>query len=244
MPNWVFNTVVVSGDKLELDKLQAQLNQPFEKHFPDSNFNQETKEWEHTPSTQVYSNPVFAFWNVVRPTDLEAYYGEEKEKVGLDNFMADFNNAIATGESWYYWNLRNWGTKWDVSVTDGEKYSDTSLEVMDDETILYRFHTAWSPVHEIFNILSEQYPSLEFDYEYEEEQGWGGSALWVDGYLVGEEQYDIPNSHYDYEKRDRECHCSEGEAVDWAYSDCPVDTEKYEWNSDNHNWVEKQGVEA
>ena len=41
MPNWVFNSLVVSGEQSELDKMVEQLNQPFEKHFPDSKFNQE-----------------------------------------------------------------------------------------------------------------------------------------------------------------------------------------------------------
>jgi hypothetical protein len=223
MPNWVFNTVVISGDKLELDKLQAQLNQPFEKHFPDSNFNHETKQWEHTPATQVYSNPVFAFWNVVRPTDLESYYGEEKEKVGLDNFMADFTNAVEKGESWYYWNLRNWGTKWDVAVIDGKEWSDTELEPFDDDSIMYRFHTAWSPVYEIFDILSAQYPSLEFNYEYEEEQGWGGSAIWYNGELVSKEEYDIPASHADYVSLGREdsCNCMHEDDKEFWFVDCP-----------------------
>ena len=35
MPNWVFNSLVVSGEQSELDKMVEQLNQPFEKHFPD-----------------------------------------------------------------------------------------------------------------------------------------------------------------------------------------------------------------
>jgi len=38
MPNWVFNSLVVSGDKSELDKMVAQLNQPFVKHFPEHKF--------------------------------------------------------------------------------------------------------------------------------------------------------------------------------------------------------------
>ena len=223
MPNWVFNSVVVSGDKLELDKLQAQLNQPFEKHFPDSNFNHETKQWENTPATQVYSNPVFAFWNVVRPTDLESYYGEEKEKVGLDNFMADFTNAVEKGESWYYWNLRNWGTKWDVAVVDDESYPETSMEIVDDNSIMYRFNTAWSPVPEIFEKLSEMYPTLEFQYEYEEEQGWGGEAVWLGGECISQEEYDIPSSHADYVERDREdsCNCAHEDDQEYWYVDCP-----------------------
>ena len=45
MPNWVFNSLVVSGEQSALDKMVEQLNQPFEKHFPDSKFNQETKDF-------------------------------------------------------------------------------------------------------------------------------------------------------------------------------------------------------
>ena len=61
MPNWVFNSLVVSGEQSELDKMVAQLNQPFEKHFPDSKWNEEKKEWDKIPDVQVYDNPVFAF---------------------------------------------------------------------------------------------------------------------------------------------------------------------------------------
>lgn len=223
MPNWVFNSVVISGEQPELDKLQAQLNQPFEKHFPDHNFNQETQKWEYTPDTQVYSNPVFAFWNVVKPTDLEAYYGEEKEKVGLDNFISDFNNAVANGESWYYWNLRNWGTKWDVANIDGKDYHSTYLEVTDDGSLMYHFETAWSPVPEIFEKLSEMYPELTFDYEYEEEQGWGGKVLWENGECVSQEEWDIPSSHADYVALDREgsCNCETEEDQEYWFVDCP-----------------------
>lgn len=247
MPNWVFNSVVVSGDKLELDKLQAQLNQPFEMHFPDASYNQETKKYDYTPATQVYSNPVFAFWNVIAPTNLDAYYGNEKEvKFSSDalSTIAKIQLGFETGNDWYNWNVRNWGTKWDIANVDGKEWHSTELEVNDDGSLMYRFETAWSPVFQIFEILSEMYPTLSFDYEYEEEQGWGGSALWEDGVLVGQEEYDIPSSHLDFVDRGRECHCNEGDNPDWAYWDCPVDTEKYEWDKEEMNWVEKQGVEA
>lgn len=205
MPNWVFNTVVVSGDTTALNELREHLNRPVVKNFPDSNFNHETNEWEHTPATQVYSNPVFAFWNVVAPTDLEAYYGEE------------------SGDSAYWWNIRNWGTKWDVAVIDGKEWSDTELELVDDESIMYRFHTAWSPVPEIFNILSSQYPSLEFDYEYEEEQGWGGHTVWHNGEIISHEEWDIPSSHADYVNLGREdsCNCQHEDDQEYWYVDCP-----------------------
>lgn len=244
MPNWVFNTLVVSGDKVSLDKFREQLNQPYTKHFPDHKWNEETKAWEYTPAIQTYSNPVFAFWNVVKPTDLEAYYGEETAKdVDLDNFVESFNRAVEKGTSWYYWNLRNWGTKWDVGVQDGEQYSSTYLEETDDGSLLYKFETAWSPVLEVIDKLVQMYPNLQFDYGYEEEQGWGGEHIWVNGELTHSLEWDIPQSHFDYEKMDRECPCEYAD-IDWAFKDCPVDTNQYEWDEDKMQWVEKQGVEA
>lgn len=234
MPNWVFSSVVISGEKSELDKLQAQLNKPVTKNFPDSNYNQETKKWEHTPATQHYSNPVFSFWNVIAPTDLEAYYGEDKDEKSdafsadgsFDNnkFIADFNTSLKTNENWYWWNLRNWGTKWDIAVVDGkQEYSSTNLEITDEGDLMYHFETAWSPVFEIFDKLSEQYPSLTFDYEYEEEQGWGGEATWSGGSLTYEDKYDIPSSHADYAERGREdsCNCMHEDDQEYWFVDCP-----------------------
>lgn len=223
MPNWVFNSVVISGDESELEELQAQLNAPIIKHFPETFFNKVTGKWENEPASQYYSSPVFSFWNVVAPTDLDSYYGKEKEKVGSDNFMQDFHNALAKGESWYYWNLRNWGTKWDVAVSDNDKYSTTNLEITDDGDLMYRFETAWSPVPEIFQKLSEMYPKLTFNYEYEEEQGWGGSATWLGGECISQEEYDIPSSHADYVERDREdvCNCMHEDNQEYWFADCP-----------------------
>ena len=241
MPNWVFNSVAISGDKPELDKLQAQLNKPFVKHFPDHKWNSETRSYDIVANTQVYSNPVFAFWNVIAPTNLEAYYGESY-KSDKENLLESIQDGFDNGGDWYNWNVRNWGTKWDVAVRDSEEYSDTRIEETDDEnTLLYYFQTAWSPVPEIFEILTQQYPTLTFQYEYEEEQGWGGSATWVNGELTEQTEYDIPNSHADYEALNhRECNCQfDDEPAVW-FADCPVDTEKYELV--DGEWREKESV--
>ena len=177
MPNWVFNSLVVSGEQAELDKMVAHLNTPFDKHYPDTKWNDETKSWDKTPAVQHYSNPVFAFWNICRPSDLDKYYGEEitKNRDGMfdengkmDNvaFMAEFVRSMSEDEDWYHWNVRNWGTKWDVAVVDGREYSSTSMELTDNGDVMYRFETAWSPVEEVLTKLSEMFPTLTFDYEF------------------------------------------------------------------------------
>jgi len=240
MPNWVFNSLVVSGEQSQLEKMMAQLNQPFEKHFPESKFNDETKQWENIPDVQVYDNPVFAFWNIVKPTDLEAYYGEEvfkKQPLEPKDFMTEFVRSMKEDNDWYHWNCRNWGTKWDVAVINNQDYSDTQVQITDDNDVMYHFQTAWSPVGEVLLKLSEMYPSLNFDYEYEEEQGWGGTCTFVGGEEITSDEWDIPMSHQDYKDRDKECPC-EYDDIEYAYKDCPVDTTGYQWNDEDHEWQE------
>ena len=239
MPNWVFNSLVVSGEKEELDKMVAQLNQPFVKHFPEHKFENGEIVW--VADEQHYDNPVFAFWNIVKPTDLEAYYErdtfkgnknikvDENGKMDNDSFMAEFVRSMKEDQDWYHWNCRNWGTKWDVCVSDDNEYPNTIKTVNDDGSVMYHFETAWSPVGEVLLKLSEQYPTLEFDYEYEEEQGWGGSCTFVGGEDIVCDEYDIPSCHSDYTKRDKECNCEHDLDPAYWYEDCPVDTTKYQW---------------
>lgn len=223
MPNWVYNTVAISGSRIDLDVIKTQLNQPVTKHYPKGEWNAEINEYVYTPDTQHYSNPVFSFWNVVAPTDLETYYGGHKFEPVPEgqNVMDKIRHDFATKNDWYNWNVRNWGTKWDIAVADDEKFAETTLE--DNGTfLLYRFSTAWSPVHEIFDILSAKYPTLDFDYEYEEEQGWGGQAIYHNGEMITHTEYDIPESHADFVERDQECPmCDGGEDTQYWFSDCP-----------------------
>ena len=222
---------------MELQLLVEQMNKPFSVHH--DSYNRETGQMEKKETH--YSNPVFAFWNIVKPTDLEAYYGEQTHKTDLDNFVQSFNNAVANDNSWYYWNLRNWGTKWDVAVHDGEQWSDTRLEWTDAGEAMYHFNTAWSPAIEAITKLSSQYPTLQFDLEYEEEQGWGGSMLIVDGEVIEESSYDIPQSHADYAKLDRieQCPCDSGD-IEYAFKDCPITDPNYYYDEEQFGWYKKE----
>lgn len=86
--------------------------------------------------------------------------------------------------------------------------------------------------------LSRQYPTLEFDLEYEEEQGWGGSATYVDGEIVNESHYDIPNSHADYTNLNKDCNCESEIDPEYWFKDCPIDTTKYQWDEELGEWQE------
>jgi hypothetical protein len=239
MPNWVFNSLVVSGEQSELDKMVAQLNKPFTMQHPVHKFID--GKYTKVADYEEYNNPVFSFWNIVKPTDLEAYYGEEvhkKTNLTPEEFMPEFLRSMKEDNDWYHWNVRNWGTKWDVCVSDDNEYPNTVMEITDDGDVMYRFETAWSPVGEALLKLSEMYPSLEFNYEYEEEQGWGGIAIFKNGYEIGSDEWDIPSCHADHKDRVRECNCEHDSDPAYWYEDCPVDTTKYKWDGELNGWEE------
>jgi hypothetical protein len=215
MPNWVFNHLSISGDADQIEKVKNQLNKPIEKTY----FNREKNENEAVK----YSNPIFSFWNIVAPPEdkLEQYFETNGSRKNPETGEMEM-----TGQSewnWYAFNNREWGTKWDVAVSDGTMYSDTSLEEDGSNYLRYRFDTAWSPPMSAIQKLSEQYPELTITIEYEEEQGWGGEIELLNGVETVLREWDIPDSHADYVALDREdsCSCAHNEDQDDWYDDCP-----------------------
>ena len=178
MPNWCFNSLSIEGSAEDISAIKKQVNQPFQRQH--DSWNPETNKMELQDTS--YSNPVFAFWNIIKPTNLEAYVKQSEHK--LDEPIT-FN-----GDNWYDWNVRNWGTKWDVSVHDGEQYPDTELMEESKTSLAYRFNTAWSPPTEAIVHLSSQYPECEMILSYEEETGWGGEIMFSDGQATEIEHYE------------------------------------------------------
>jgi hypothetical protein len=170
MPNWVYNYLDIAGSKEDISAIKSQLNQPFTREHDQWNVATQQMEKKDT----IYSNPILAFWNVIKPTNLEAYNGEQPKH--------DPDKPITfDSDHWYDWNVRNWGTKWDVGVHDEEKYPETELLNESEDYLGYRFNTAWSPPLPVIGEMSVQYPNLTFTLSYEEEQGWGGEIIFVNG---------------------------------------------------------------
>jgi hypothetical protein len=83
---------------------------------------------------------------------------------------------------WYTWANREWGTKW--GAYEGEY-----------EGGRYSFQTAWSPPSdEIFDMLVKDIP--DFDYFWEEEQGYGAEISVMKGEIVEQLEWDIPDWEY------------------------------------------------
>ena len=179
MPNWTYNSLTIEGSKEDISAIKTQLNKPFQRQH--DTWNKDTGKMELQDVT--YSNPVFAFWNVVKPIDLETYNLQKDPK--HDNSIIDFK-----GDNWYDWNVRNWGTKWDVAVHDGDEYPETELVEEDETSLVYSFNTAWSPPLPAIEALSAQYPDVEFDLQFEEETGWGGNYIFSNGEGTEIESYE------------------------------------------------------
>lgn len=73
-------------------------------------------------------------------------------------------------ESWYDWQISNWGTKWDLC--------EVSASRVDDNTVELYFDTAWSPPIEAYQTLLDQGFSINA-YYYEPGMAFAGS--WNDG---------------------------------------------------------------
>jgi hypothetical protein len=183
MPNWVYNGLTIEGKPESVKKLMEQMNTPFVRVH--DNWNVKTQQMQKQQVT--YPNPVFAFWNIIKPTDMEAYDGPQPKNENFEEAMK------FKSDHWYDWNVRNWGTKWDVAVSSTETYPDTTVEDTangENHVVHYNFETAWSRPMGALTKLSEQYPDLLFTLSYEEETGWGGELELLRGKVISESEYD------------------------------------------------------
>jgi len=63
---------------------------------------------------------------------------------------------LLEGEGWYNWNIKNWGTKWDVDLEN--------IERVDENTLTAVFDSAWSPPIEAYNHMVEMGFEIEAHY--------------------------------------------------------------------------------
>ena len=193
MPNWVYNGLTIEGNPEQVDKLVEQMNKPFVDSIKPNG------DLAYSISQRKYVNPIFSFRNIIAPTDLDAYHSQPV-------FPEKFSLAFE-GNDWYNFNVREWGTKWDVAVAEDEKHPTTYMEGPtpngENSVVYYTFETAWSRPMPALEKLSEQYPTLLFTLSYEEETGWGGELEILRGQVISESEYDSKCSDCDaYDQMD------------------------------------------
>lgn len=221
MPNWVYNTLTIQGPKSEIDYIKDKLNAPFTLAQETFGMGDVSSMGYPTKIEQVtYSNPVFAFFNIHSYKDegiTDEEYACQPLRSELDvndpNWWADSMAIAKADKSWYNWNNTNWGTKWDVAVRDDDKYPETELLEYnsdgDDNWLVYKYNTAWSPAVTILTKLSNLVPNSLLTLEYEEEQGWGGEYE----ILRGDVKVNV-----EYETR---CYaCDSYDCIEYCDNDC------------------------
>ena len=87
--------------------------------------------------------------------------------------------------TWYGWRNANWGTKWNACDVD-----------VSGDTIW--FDTAWAPPFAVIEALSRKFPDEEIDLAWDEESGWRGGQVYMNGKVIEE---------YEPETNDEEEEC-------------------------------------
>ena len=151
----------------------------------------------------------FSYWNFKTPPQESIDSGEYH---GTHGFVKG-EEVGRTPNNWYNFNTREWGTKWDAY--------DVYVETSAPKAFYAQFSSAWSPPLPVFEAMAEQHPELEFDFSWEEEQGWGGEGVGTGGWFSITNEWDIPNSHADYVKLDKECYCECENDEEYWFDDCP-----------------------
>ena len=187
MPNWVFNGLTIEGNPEQVKKLMEQMNKPFVYSV------QSNGDLSFDIKQRKYVNPVFAFHNIYSYKDAgitdEVYHSQppRNDAQTFSDYMKFDTN------DWYNFNVREWGTKWDVAVAEDDAYTNTNYEEAENgenHVVHYNFETAWSrPLPAILK-LSAQYPNLLMTLSYEEETGWGGEMEFLRGEVISSSEYD------------------------------------------------------
>ena len=167
MPNWVENQITITGDSRDLLKLATQLNSPY------SSKHTEFVDGGMGLVDHNYIDPILSFYNVIPHPNDSTYYGD---------------GTTDNQGNWYNWNIENWGAKWNA----GNVSVNWDLG---SKALSYYFDTAWSAVYEIVQAISKQYPTLNIEYQWVEEQGYGGISSWSGGVKEAEFDWGIPESH-------------------------------------------------
>jgi hypothetical protein len=185
MPNWVFNGLTIEGNPEQVKALMTQMNKPFIYSITP------TGDLAYDVKQTKYVNPVFAFHNIYSYKDAgitdEQYHGQPPRATDFAEAMKFQTN------DWYNFNVREWGTKWDVAVSEDDKHPDTYMEEAqngENYVVYYNFNTAWSRPLPALQKLSAQYPNLLMTLSYEEETGWGGELELLRGEVISESEYD------------------------------------------------------
>ena len=164
MPNWCQNEVRVYGETEDIQRFKEFVKS----EVSDFSFN------SILPSPKELKG----FNAPAKIVSQEEYDKFKPEEVTKDNpfpigkpMTRDMSNRFQREygfDNWYDWQIKNWGTKWNIA--------ETIVDEWDKDSLFYAFETAWSPPIGIYNELKKLFPNLEISWFYKEEDnqlaGW------------------------------------------------------------------------
>jgi len=104
---------------------------------------------------------------------LEKEFRKDNENCKPFTLLRPMPDEYKEGDSWYMWNVTNWGTKWEPSVGG-------DVTRVDDNTLTVIMDTAWSPPVTLY-----EYMETELDYTvdaYYEECGMAFCGHYSEGF--------------------------------------------------------------
>lgn len=174
MPNIVTNHVLVTGKDGMVDMFVRHMATPFTYKMLEA-FTTKIEE-------RIDTSP-FNFFNVIAPPQtIMDEYAQQPKRGSLDvkdpNWWNEQTDLMKKDNSWYHWNTRNWGTKWNAM--------DPTMETLSQETlgrtrVLYKFDTAWQEPEPVFEQIARSWPSLNLYIRVVSEEGWGAKYQYKEG---------------------------------------------------------------
>lgn len=197
MPNWVANSLSITGAPAAIKELRNVLREKDGKNpitfsaiipQPANIFNgpigaNDKAYYPSTPditdekSRKLLEDAVQKFMN--DGGSLNKYFHSEVQ--GKKNYLIPLTDVGLL--SWSEWNPANWGTKWDAcDIQEVQEIAHTDGL----NKLVYGFNTAWSPAIPVVEELIKQHPDLVVEYRYAEEGGcpFAGMLFGANGEVV------------------------------------------------------------
>ena len=184
MPNWCMNTLGVSGPENDIRMFRLAAEGPTQSY---NEFQGTTGKWPVHDAIRLKSiaqtppesgeSTIFSF---------HALFPVPEE---FRRFPYDCRRAKEIGElvgeerpyGGYSWENANWGCKWGASSPD--------LQAEEPRFLQYSFDTPWGPPEPFLQKISEDWPALSFELDYEEPgMDFAGTLVCEEGQIVSHEE--------------------------------------------------------
>lgn len=171
MPNWCWNHLVIEGEGEDFKKFKKIFNKiPVKTDITNKkNFESLRKEYLLEKKKEGWAVNNLTQYLDLSEMDIKTFLQSKLHflidkkgngyKLDANWLLNKFHPMPEEEEDWYNWHINNWGTKWDIEISDEE---------ISDDYIMMSFDSAWSPPVLWLEKVAEDYPQLRFTLEYEE----------------------------------------------------------------------------